>query len=94
MTAAQTVIHFSGHQPQLFTGQKGRILALLLQNKGQWVPSYSLSAAALQYCARIKELRDAGYKIENKTERVGRQVRGSFRLVARPGEPDVAKGGQ
>jgi Helix-turn-helix domain len=76
----------AGHQPQLFTGQKGRILALLLARRGTWVPAYELSAIALQYSARIKELRDAGFAVQNQTERVGRQVHGSFRLVACPGE--------
>jgi len=90
MTAAQTVIHFSGHQPQLFTGQRGRILALLLAHRGNWEPAFKLSAIALQYSARIKELRDAGYVIENRVQRVGRQVHGSFRLVSCPGE-DVSK---
>ena len=75
-----------GHQPGLFTTQKAEILDLLLENCGNWVPAYSLSAVALQYSARVKELRDAGYVIENQTARVGRQVRGSFRLTALPGE--------
>jgi len=78
--------HISGHRPGLFKGQKAAILDLLLKNRGNWVPSYSLSAVALQYNARVKELRDAGYVIENQTARHGRQVHGSFRLVACPGE--------
>jgi hypothetical protein len=86
MTAEQTAIQVSGHQPGLFTTQKEEILDLLLRNRGNWIPSYSLSAVALQYNARVKELRDAGYKVENKTERHGRQVHGSFRLIACPGE--------
>src|SRR5664280_3929181 len=75
-----------GHQPGLFTTQKAEILDLLLKNRERWVPAYSLSAVALQYGARVKELRDAGYVIENQTARHGRQVHGSFRLVACPGE--------
>jgi hypothetical protein len=78
--------HISGHRPGLFKGQKAAILDLLQQNRGQWIPAYSLSAVALQYSARVKELRDAGYVIENKTARYGRQVHGSFRLVSCPGE--------
>jgi biotin operon repressor len=70
----------------LFNGQKAAILDLLLKNRGRWVPAYSLSAVALQYNARVKELRDAGYVIENQTTHHGRQVHGSFRLVACPGE--------
>jgi hypothetical protein len=78
--------HISGHRPGLFKGQKAAILDLLHKNRGQWIPAYSLSAVALQYNARVKELRDAGYVIENQTARHGRQVHGSFRLVACPGD--------
>ena len=79
-----TILH--GHQPGLFTTQKAEILDLLLKNRERWIPAYSLAAVALQYNARVKELRDAGYVIENQTARHGRQVHGSFRLVACPGE--------
>lgn len=75
-----------GHCPGLFTGQKGAILGLLLQNRGKWVPAYTLAGVALQYSSRIFSLRREGFQIENKTERHGRQVYGSFRLVACPGE--------
>jgi biotin operon repressor len=85
-TESRSDISLRGHQPLLFKGQKAAILDLLLKNKGRWVPAYSLSAVALQYGARVKELRDAGYQIENRTERYGRQVHGSFRLIACPGE--------
>ena len=86
-----TILH--GHQPGLFTTQKAEILDLLLKNRGRWIPAYSLSDVALQYGARVKELRDAGYEIENKTERQGRQVHGSFRLVSCPGETGEQSGG-
>ncbi len=85
------------YQPQHFTGQKARILALLLQNKGQWVPAYESASLAPQYSVRPKELLGADYVIENKTERVGRQVHGSFPLASCPREtesPSFAKGGQ
>ena len=91
--SAENDISLRGHQALLFKGQKAAILDLLLKNKGRWVPAYSLSAVALQYSARVKELRDAGYKVENKTERHGRQVYGSFRLVACPGETGELNGG-
>ena len=83
---SEEVGSLSGHQPLLFKGQKAAILGLLLSSRGQWVPSYSLSAIALQYSARVKELRAAGYPIENQTTRHGRRVHGSFRLVALPDE--------
>ena len=46
--------------------QRGRILRLLKENSNQWVPSYRLAEIALQYGARVLELRRAGYTIENK----------------------------
>ena len=72
------------------------ILAALLGRRGEWIPAYMLASIGLQYNARVKELRNAGYVIQNKTQRVSRQVRGSFRLVACPGETEslsFAKGG-
>src|ERR1035441_2441068 len=76
-----------GHQPQLFTGQKGRILALLLARRGTWVPAPELAGAALQYGSRIWSLRREGFTIENRVEHVNGQVHGAYRLVACPGEP-------
>jgi hypothetical protein len=84
MSTAPISVH--GHRPELFTGQRGAILRLLLDNRGIWVPVFRLSALALQYNARVKELRDAGYTIENRTSRRGKQVLGEFRLTACPGE--------
>jgi hypothetical protein len=80
------IISMRGHRSELFTGQKGEILNLLLSRRGAWGPASDLAARALQYNARIKELRDSGYVIENQTRRVGRKVHGSFCLVACPGE--------
>jgi hypothetical protein len=81
---AASTLH--GHQPGLFGGQKEQILKILLACRGQWVPAYELANVALQYGARIYALRRDGYAIENRTQRVGRQVRGSFRLISCPGE--------
>ena len=89
----QQLISLRGHQPHLFTGQKAAVLGLLLRHRGEWVPAYRLAALALQYSARIKELRDAGYVIENRTERVGRQVHSAFRLVTCPGEVPASHSG-
>lgn len=77
-----TEITLRGHQPHLFTGQKAAVLNLLLKHRGDWVPAYRLAELALQYSARVKELRDAGYV--NRTERVGGKVHGAFRLVSCP----------
>ena len=91
MMPEQGIIQFRGHQPSTFKGQKRAILDALLARRGEWIPAYTLAHIALQYCARIKELRDAGCVIENRTERVGRQIHGSFRLVSCPEEaPEVS----
>ena len=61
--------------------QRDRILRLLQSRAGEWVPSYELAAIALQYGARVLELRRAGYNIENKAQHINGQVHGAFRLV-------------
>ena len=86
-TENQANLSLRGHQPQLFKSQKAAILALLRAREGEWVPCYELANEALQYSARVKELRDAGYVIEKRKLRHGRQIHGAFRLIARPGEP-------
>ena len=92
-TEIQVSRSLHGHQLKTFPGQKGAILDLLLSHRDRWVPVYLLAALVLQYSARIKELRDAGYVIENRTTRAGKQVHGAFRLVACPGETDEVRGG-
>ena len=61
--------------------QRSKILQLLQERGGRWVPSYELAAIALQYSARVHELRRQGYNIENKAQNVNGQVHGAFRLV-------------
>lgn len=61
--------------------QRGQILHLLESQAGEWVPSYQLAAIALQYGARVLELRRTGYNIENKAEHINGQTHGAFRLV-------------
>ena len=63
------------------TTQRGRILRLLQECSNQWVPSYELAAIALQYGARVYELRKQGYLIENKAQDINGQTHGAFRLV-------------
>lgn len=75
-----------GHCPQEFRGQRGEILSLLRQYRGEWVETYRLVQIAAQYSARIFEIRRSGYVVENKTARVNGQVHGWFRLVREPGE--------
>lgn len=69
-----------------FLTQAERIEQLLRSRYGQWIPAYELAGAALQYCARInsirKKLKTAGdiEEVENKTEWVSGQCRGSYRI--------------
>jgi hypothetical protein len=60
--------------------QRQAILNALLAAHGGEVPSYELAAIALQYGARVRELRDLGFPITNRTERRNGQVRGYFKL--------------
>ena len=61
--------------------QRSRVLRLLQESSNQWVPSYRLAEIALQYGARVYELRKQGYKIDNKMQEVNGQTHGAFRLV-------------
>ena len=67
-------------------GQRDRILALLVDARGGPVPAPALAAIALQYSARIFELRRKGFDIRNETKIVDGQCHSSFRLqfVASP----------
>lgn len=60
--------------------QRQRILDLLLGAKGQEVPSVALSRISLQYGARVKELRELGFRISNRTVRRAGKVHGYFHL--------------
>jgi len=65
--------------------QCARILRLLIEARGSWVPSPEIADCALQYNARLFELRRLGFVIENKTETDEAGVRRSwFRLVSSP----------
>ena len=62
--------------------QRGRILALLVEARGQWVSGPQIFGLAAQYSARIHELRALGFQIENKTATAADHQRHSwFRLV-------------
>jgi hypothetical protein len=61
--------------------QRGRILGLLIEAKGGWVPLTSiLELGVAQYNARLFELRRLGFKIENR--RLGEHS--AYRLVPHP----------
>src|SRR5258707_14623760 len=64
--------------------QRARILRLLVQARGAWVPLPEIMACAAQYNARILELRRRGFNIENRTERVAGARHSWFRLIAAP----------
>lgn len=61
--------------------QCDRILAVLVEANGAWVPCYELAALALQYAARVHALRKSGYRIENKVTIVDGRKHGSYRLI-------------
>jgi hypothetical protein len=69
-----------------FLTQAEKIEDLLRSRYGQWVAAYELADVALQYCARInqlrKKLRASGdsEEIENKTEWVKGVCHGSYRI--------------
>lgn len=67
--------------------QRDRILALLIEARGQWVPlPQILDLKISQFGARIKELRGLGFKIRNRVEVRDRQRRSWYRL-----EPSAAE---
>jgi hypothetical protein len=75
--------------------QRQLILDLLLS--GDEIPSVALSRISLQYGARVKELREMGFKISNRTERHAGNVRGYFRLDSAhtpEHKPSKPKGGE
>jgi hypothetical protein len=74
-------------RPPSANSQCGRILKLLTDAKGAWVPMPELMKLAAQYSARVKELRDAGFAIENRTETVDGVRHGWFRLPVAPPKP-------
>lgn len=64
-----------------------RLLALLLSRKGGRVSLPEVqSAAGAQHGARLRELKDRGYMIENSMERVNGDVHSWYTLRAGPGE--------
>jgi len=72
--------------PENAKTQRSKILRLLIEARGSWVPSPEIADCALQYNARLFELRRLGFLIENKTETDPETgVRRSwFRLVSSP----------
>ena len=72
--------------------QCSRILQLLIQARGGWVPLPEILALGIaQYNARLWELRRLGFRIENRTERRDGQRHSYFRLAmsATPGDQSL-----
>jgi hypothetical protein len=67
-----------------FSTQSYKILGILQEAAGSWVPLPEIQACAAQYDARIFELRNRGFRIENRTELVGDSRHSWFRLL--PGD--------
>src|SRR4051794_1515634 len=61
--------------------QRDKILALLVQARGAWVPLPQITECAAQYNARIFELRRLGFAIHNRTEFQDGVRHSWFRLV-------------
>jgi hypothetical protein len=78
----------SGGEPALWPlrkNQRQRILELLIAACGGEVPSPELARVSLQYCARISELREAGFVIISRVEVHDGVKHGFFRLHQCPG---------
>jgi hypothetical protein len=75
--------------PESAKSQRAAILRLLLDAKGSRIASPEIAAYALQYNARIFELRKLGFNIENRVQiDEETSTRCSwFRLVASPAVP-------
>ena len=70
--------------------QRDRILDVLTNAHGEWVPLPTILELKIsQFGARIKEARALGHQIENKTETVNGIVHSWYRLVS---EPRTAQG--
>lgn len=67
--------------------QRDRILRLLEENSGQWVPlPRVLELGIAQYGARILELRRMSHQIENRVKHCNGVVHSWFRLVPSKGQ--------
>ena len=67
-----------------FSTQRGKILSLLIAARGSEVPLPPIRAVAAQYNARIKELRNMGYRIPPpRVQMVKGQRHTWYRLVAK-----------
>jgi hypothetical protein len=81
--------------PESANTQRSRILRLLVEARGGWVPSPEIAACAQQYNARLFELRRLNFQIENRVAEQNGIRLSWFRLVAGPvqseGSPPAAE---
>lgn len=64
-----------------FATQRNRILELLIDARGEWVPLPQISQCAAQYNARIFELRHMGFRIPSpRTQTVNGRRRTWYRI--------------
>lgn len=70
--------------PKTRAGQRGQILKLLEAAGGQGVSLPEIAACAVQYNARIYELRRLGFRIANKTREVDGERHSWFVLESMP----------
>jgi hypothetical protein len=81
-------VQLNSAPPQNAKTQTARILRLLMDARGAWVPLFEIMSCAAQYNARLWSLRRLGFQIENKTQRDDSGVVHSwYRLVSPPAPP-------
>src|SRR6266849_9788412 len=73
--------------PESAKNQRARILRLLIDARGAWVPLLETMACAAQHNARILELRRRGFNVQNRTERVDGVRHSWLRLPNSPAAP-------
>jgi hypothetical protein len=66
------------------SGQRTKILELLISARGDWVSLPRIMDCAAQYNARIFELRRLGFRITNRTQDVNGSRHSWFRLESEP----------
>ena len=73
------------------TSQCDRILALLRERAGQWVPlpDLALVSGSMAVHSRIADLRKRGEQIEQRNERRGRMIHSSYKLTQRLAQPEL-----
>ena len=74
--------------PENSSTQRARILRLLIEAKGGWVPLPEIAECAAQYNARIFELRRLNFPIENRTKEINGVRHSWFRLAPTSAQAD------